>query len=81
MGANRFRVGATYRWPPFAEGPTAVGREELAARLSVITDLPFAVVGQRAGVRPAVRDRRPLMARRKLAAVQRLATRWRNVST
>jgi glycine/D-amino acid oxidase-like deaminating enzyme len=61
MGANRFRVGATYRWPPFAEGPTAVGREELAARLSVITDLPFAVVGQRAGVRPAVRDRRPLL--------------------
>ena len=61
VGAGRFRVGATYRWPPFADGPTAVGREELAARLSVITDLPFAVVGQRAGVRPAVRDRRPLL--------------------
>ena len=61
VGAARFRVGATYRWPPFAEGITAVGREELAARLAVITDLPFAVVGQRAGVRPAVRDRRPLL--------------------
>ena len=61
VGAERFRVGATYRWPPFADGPTAVGREELAARLSIITDQPFAVVGQRAGVRPAVRDRRPLL--------------------
>ena len=61
VGAGRFRVGATYRWPPFANGPTAVGREELAARLTVMTDLPFAVVGQRAGVRPAVRDRRPLL--------------------
>ena len=61
VGAARFRVGATYRWPPFAEGITAVGREELAARLAVITDLPFAVVGQRGGVRPAVRDRRPLL--------------------
>ncbi|HEX8506136.1 MAG TPA: FAD-dependent oxidoreductase, partial [Hymenobacter sp.] len=61
VGAGRFRVGATYRWPPFADGPTAVGREELAARLTVITDLPFAVVEQRAGVRPAVRDRRPLL--------------------
>ena len=61
VGAARFRVGATYRWPPFAEGVTAVGREELAARLAVITDLPFTVVGQRAGVRPAVRDRRPLL--------------------
>lgn len=61
MGAGRFRVGATYRWPPFPEGITAVGREELAARLSVITGLPFAVARQRAGVRPAVRDRRPLL--------------------
>ena len=61
VGTGRFRVGATYRWPPFADGPTAAGREELAARLSVITDLPFVVVGQRAGVRPAVRDRRPLL--------------------
>ncbi|MFD2717991.1 NAD(P)/FAD-dependent oxidoreductase [Hymenobacter monticola] len=61
LGAGQFRVGATYRWPPFSEGITAVGREELAARLSVITDLPFAVLGQRAGVRPAVRDRRPLL--------------------
>lgn len=61
VGAGRFRVGATYRWPPFAEGPTAGGRAELAARLAVMTDQPFAVVGQRAGVRPAVRDRLPLL--------------------
>ncbi len=61
LGEGRFRVGATYRWPPFAPGITAVAREELAARLTVITDLPFAVVEQRAGVRPAVRDRRPLI--------------------
>ncbi len=61
VGGGRFRVGATYRWPPFAPGVTAVGREELAARLSVVTDLPFTVVAQRAGVRPAVRDRRPLI--------------------
>lgn len=61
VGNGRFRVGATYRWPPFAPGVTAVGREELAARLTVVTDQPFAVVGQQAGVRPAVRDRRPLI--------------------
>ena len=61
VGAGRFRVGATYRWPPFAEGITAVAREELTARLAVITGLPFAVVRQQAGVRPAVRDRHPLL--------------------
>jgi glycine/D-amino acid oxidase-like deaminating enzyme len=61
VGGGRFRVGATYRWPPFAPGITAVAREELAARLTVVTDQLFTVVEQRAGVRPAVRDRRPLI--------------------
>ncbi|MFD1469713.1 NAD(P)/FAD-dependent oxidoreductase [Hymenobacter caeli] len=61
LGAGRFRVGATYRWPPFADGPTAEGRAELAGRLAALTHAPFAVVGQRAGVRPAVRDRKPLL--------------------
>jgi glycine/D-amino acid oxidase-like deaminating enzyme len=61
VGEARFRVGATYRWPPFADGPTASGRAELTDRLAAITSLPFAVVSQRAGVRPAVRDRKPLL--------------------
>ncbi len=61
VGAGRFRVGATYKWPPFAAGPTPEGAAELAGRLAVITDRPFAVVGQQAGVRPAVRDRKPLL--------------------
>lgn len=58
---GQFRVGATYRWPPFAEGPTPVGEAELTGRLAALTDQPFAVIGRRAGVRPAVRDRRPLL--------------------
>jgi glycine/D-amino acid oxidase-like deaminating enzyme len=61
VGAGRFRVGATYRWPPFADGPTPAARQELTDRLAAITHQPFAVVGQRAGVRPAVRDRKPLL--------------------
>jgi len=61
VGGARFRVGATYRWPPFADGPTEAGRAELAGRLAAITGQPFAVRRQQAGVRPAVRDRRPLL--------------------
>ncbi|SET84474.1 NAD(P)/FAD-dependent oxidoreductase [Hymenobacter actinosclerus] len=61
LGANRLRVGATYRWPPFAAGITAEAREELGQRLAELTALPFRVVDQRAGVRPAVRDRKPLL--------------------
>ena len=54
-------MGATYRWPPFAEGTTNEALTELSNRLAGLTPLPFAVLGQRAGVRPAVRDRKPLL--------------------
>ena len=63
MGGSRFRVGATYRWPPFAESITDEALTELSSRLAGLTPLPFAVLGQRAGVRPAVYDRRPLLGR------------------
>ncbi|RPD47219.1 FAD-binding oxidoreductase [Hymenobacter sediminis] len=61
LGNQQFRVGATYRWPPFAEGTTPEARQELSQRLHDMTDQPFQVTGQRAGVRPAVRDRKPLL--------------------
>ncbi|MEJ7659256.1 MAG: hypothetical protein WKG07_06320 [Hymenobacter sp.] len=56
-------MGATYRWPPFSENPDDGDQRELAGRLAGLTALPFSVVGERRGVRPAVRDRRPLLGR------------------
>jgi glycine/D-amino acid oxidase-like deaminating enzyme len=61
--AGQFRVGATYRWSPFAEEPGHDDQRELAERLASLTPLPFEVLGERRGVRPAVRDRRPLLGR------------------
>lgn len=63
LSEGQFRVGATYRWPPFAEGTTLAARTELSQRLAATTSLPFVVRDQRAGVRPAVRDRKPLLGR------------------
>jgi glycine/D-amino acid oxidase-like deaminating enzyme len=60
---GQFRVGATYRWQTFAEVPGDADQRELAGRLAALTALPFAVVGERRGLRPAVRDRRPLLGR------------------
>ena len=60
---GQFRVGATYRWPPFATEPGDDDQRELAGRLVGLTPLPFEVMGERRGVRPAVRDRRPLLGR------------------
>lgn len=61
LGRGRVRVGATYRWPPFAPEPTEAARQELSQRLRELTTVPFRVTGQRAGIRPAVRDRKPLL--------------------
>ncbi|TPE43818.1 NAD(P)/FAD-dependent oxidoreductase [Pontibacter mangrovi] len=59
-GAGRFIIGATYDWRNPNEETTPQGREELSERLRQITPQKFEVTGQWAGIRPAVRDRRPL---------------------
>lgn len=55
------RVGATYNWRTVDEQPTAAGLEELKAKTAEILKVPFTVVEHTAGIRPAVRDRRPLI--------------------
>ncbi|TGE21178.1 NAD(P)/FAD-dependent oxidoreductase [Hymenobacter metallicola] len=61
LGQQRFRVGATYRRPPFTDSITEQARQELSHKLSGMTDQPFVVQGQRMGLRPAVLDRKPLV--------------------
>jgi glycine/D-amino acid oxidase-like deaminating enzyme len=60
VGAGRFRVGATYDWRQPDEQPTTAGQQELTARFSQITSQEFSITNHRAGIRPAVRDRKPL---------------------
>jgi glycine/D-amino acid oxidase-like deaminating enzyme len=63
LNQNRWRVGATYNWRQVSEEITAAGREELEHKLQGLLKKPYQVVAQRAGIRPAVRDRRPLLGR------------------
>lgn len=60
VGDGRFKVGATYNWRQPDETPSPEGQEELAERFSQITPQPFQVKQHWAGIRPAVRDRKPL---------------------
>ncbi|NDK57099.1 NAD(P)/FAD-dependent oxidoreductase [Pontibacter fetidus] len=59
-GGGRFIIGATYDWRNPDEKITEQGKEELAERFRQITTQAFSVTGHWAGIRPAVRDRRPL---------------------
>lgn len=61
VGEGRFRVGATYNWRQPDEQPTEAGRQELEERFSQITPVPFTTINHLAGIRPAVRDRKPLV--------------------
>ena len=61
VGDNRFKVGATYNWREINENPTPEALAELSERTGQIVKLPFKVINQAVGIRPAVRDRRPLI--------------------
>lgn len=61
VGDDLFKVGATYNWTDKTAIPTQAAREELIARLKEVVDCDFEVLDQKAGVRPTVKDRKPLL--------------------
>ena len=61
IGEDVYRVGATYDWKDKSEQPTEDGKKQLLDDLKSLIDLPFEIVEHKAGIRPTVRDRRPLV--------------------
>ena len=61
IGENQYKVGATFNWNDKTLHPTIAARDELASKLKTILTVPFEIVDQVAGIRPTVKDRRPLV--------------------
>ena len=61
LGNNCFKVGATYNWKDKTDLPTEEGKTELIDRIKEIITCDFEIVQHFAGVRPTVKDRRPLV--------------------
>lgn len=61
LGEGYFKVGATFNWTDKTINPTQDGRDELVEKLKTVIDVPFEIVSQNAGIRPTVKDRRPLL--------------------
>ena len=61
LGNDLFKVGATYNWKDKTELPTEEGKTELIERIKEIISCDFEVLEHFAGVRPTVKDRRPLV--------------------
>jgi glycine oxidase len=61
LGDDLFKVGATYNWKDKTDLPTEEGKAELIERIKEIITCDFEIVEHFAGVRPTVKDRRPLV--------------------
>lgn len=61
IGNDLYKVGATYNWKDKTDLPTAEGKAELMERIKEIINCNFEIIEHFAGVRPTVKDRRPLV--------------------
>ncbi len=61
IGNDLYKVGATYDWSDKTNSPTEAGKQELVNKLSELISCDFEIVSHFAGVRPTVKDRRPLV--------------------
>jgi glycine oxidase len=61
LGNDLFKVGATYNWNDKTDLPTEEGKQELIDRIKEIVNCEFEIIEHFAGVRPTVKDRRPLL--------------------
>ena len=61
LGADRFRVGATYEWNNATLNCTPEAKIQLEQNLAALGTYAYQLQEQNAGVRPTVLDRRPLL--------------------
>jgi glycine/D-amino acid oxidase-like deaminating enzyme len=63
LGNDLYTVGSTYNWNDKSNCPTQEGKEELLTKLRSFVTCDFEVIEHVAGIRPTVKDRRPLVGR------------------
>ena len=61
LGNDLYKVGATFNWEDKTAKPTKEAKDELIKKLDSFIKAPYTVVDQLAGIRPTVKDRRPLI--------------------
>ena len=79
LGDHLYKVGATFNWSDKTSNPSDEGKSELVEKLKKVLTVPYKIVEQTAGIRPTVRDRRPLVGMHpvynRLAILNGLGTR------
>jgi len=62
-GDQLFNVGSTFIWNDMEESVTEAGREEILQKFKKIVAGDFSIVDERAAIRPAICDRRPVIGK------------------
>ena len=79
LGNHFYKVGATFNWKDKTKLPTKEGKQELLSKLNTFITAPYKIVEQSAGIRPTIKDRRPLVGthpkHKNLALLNGLGTR------
>lgn len=65
LGKGRFRIGSTYSWSEFNEDEEPGEVDKLRKMFESFCDFPYEIERIWAGVRPATKDRRPLIGKSK----------------
>ena len=66
IGNNLYKVGATYNWEDKTTTQTEEGKNELLSNLKELISCEFEIMEHLAGIRPTVKDRRPLLGKHHL---------------
>ena len=66
LGNDLYKVGANYNRADKSNDPTDTAKKELVEKLEKVLTCDYVIVGHVAGVRPTVKDRRPLVGRHPL---------------
>lgn len=61
IGNHHYKVGATFNHADKTSIPSSGGRKELVEKLKKVIVVPYTIIAQAAGIRPAVKDRRPMV--------------------
>lgn len=61
LGDDYYKVGATFNWKDKTSEPSEEGKAELVEKLRNVITTPYTIIDQTAGIRPTVKDRRPMV--------------------
>lgn len=79
QGNDTYKIGATYNWEAKTETPCKLALQELIEGVQEITSSSFTIINHESGVRPTVKDRKPLIGKhpkfKNISLINGLGTR------